>query len=260
MTIGRASFLISRNGPVVTLMLARPDDGNPITLDVAQALVSAYRAINDDDTVLAVVLTGGHTFSVGEPEDEPLPLDRDVAELVYRPLREAAEGLASLRVPVIAAIAGRCEGMGLELALACDLRVCSDDATFALPQVARGDMPHHGGTQRLPRTVGRTAALAMTLLGEPVTVHEAFRIGLVNRVVATDDLLTTAQAWAATIAEKAPIATQYIREAITKGLDLPLQEGTRLEGDLYFLIQTTEDRSEGIQAFLARRPPVFKGR
>lgn len=255
-----SALSITRDGPVITLTLARPDDGNPVTLDVAQELAAALRAINDDESALAVVLTGGHTFSIGEPEQEPLPLDRDVAELVNRPLREAVEGLASLRRPVIAAIAGRCEGMGLELALACDLRVCAEDTTFALPQVARGDIPHRGGTQRLPRTIGRTAALELVLLAESMTAADAYRVGLVNKVVPAGELLQQAQAWAATIASKAPIATQFIREAVVKGLDLPLHEGTRLEGDLYYLIQTTEDRTEGINAFLERRPPVFKGR
>lgn len=255
-----AALTITRDGPIVTLTLARPDAGNLITPDVAQELASAWRAIQDDDAVLAVILTGGHTFSLGEPEQEPLGLDRATAALVERPLRDAVEGLAGLRCPTVAAIGGRCEGMGLELALACDLRVCAEDASFRMPQVARGDMPHWGGTQRLPRTVPRGAALEMILLGEAVGAADAYRIGLVNRVAPSTEVMAVAQAWASAIATKAPIAARYAREAITSGLDLTLAEGTRLEGDLYFLLQTTEDRSEGVRAFLERRPPVFKGR
>ncbi|MCX6023507.1 MAG: enoyl-CoA hydratase-related protein [Chloroflexi bacterium] len=251
---------IARNGPVVTLTLARPDEGNPITLDLAQELAAAYQAINDDETVLAVILTGSGDFSLGEPEEEPSPVGGDLGAMPHRMLGEAVEGLARLRPPVVAAIAGRCEGAGLELALAADLRVCADDATFAMPQIARGDMPHWGGTQRLPRTIARGAALELILLAEPVSAAEAFRLGLVNRTVPAGELQQAAQAWAVSIAEKAPIATRYIREAIIKGMDLPLFEGTRLEGDLYFINQTTEDRTEGVRSFLEKRPSVFRGR
>jgi enoyl-CoA hydratase len=159
----------------------------------------------------------------------------------------------------IAAINGDAWGEGLELALSCDIRIASEGARFCLPHTGYGLIPGGGGTQRLPRLVGKGKALEMTLTAEPIDAQEAFRTGLVNKVVPHDELLQEVEELAGRIIARAPIALRYAKEAVNKGLDLTLEQGLRLEADLYFLIQTTDDRMEGIRAFLEKRSPQFKG-
>ena len=254
----RAGLIVEREGAVVRLTLNRPDAGNAIDLGLAQELSAAYGAINDDESVLAVVLTGRGDFSAGEdPSLSEVEGDAGYQTLVRGLQAEAVEGLAGLRAPVVAAIDGRCAGLGLELALACDLRLAAADATFAMDQINRGELPHGGGTQRLPRIVGRGAALELILLGETIDAQEAYRLGLVRAVVPAAELHDAAMTLARTLASKGPIATRHAREAIVRGMDSPLAEGLRMEADLYFLLQTTGDRTEGIRSFLERRPPRF---
>jgi enoyl-CoA hydratase len=161
--------------------------------------------------------------------------------------------------PIIAAIRGYALGGGLELALACDLRIASEDAQLGLTEINLAIIPGGGGTQRLPRLVGRGRALEMILTGTRIDAREALRIGLVERVVPSADVLTAAQELARTLAQKAPVALRYAKEAVVKGLELPLADGLRLENDLATLLRTTEDRIEGAKAFLEKRRPRFTG-
>ena len=170
-----------------------------------------------------------------------------------------AEPIAKLDVPVLAAIYGGAIGQGLELALACDMRIASEGSCFGLTHIRTGLVPWDGGTQRLSRLVGRAKAIEMILTGEVIDSHEALRIGLVNRVVSSDQLMTTAMEMAQEIASKGAIALRYTKEAVYKGMDLTLEQGLRLEADLYLLLHTTRDRTEGIQAFRNKRTPQFKG-
>jgi len=147
----------------------------------------------------------------------------------------------------------------LELALACDMRIASEGSCFGLTHIRTGLVPWDGGTQRLSRLVGRAKAIEMILTGEVIDSHEALRIGLVNRVVSSDQLMTTAMEVAQEIASKGAIALRYTKEAVYKGMDLTLEQGLRLEADLYLLLHTTRDRTEGIQAFRNKRTPQFKG-
>ena len=167
--------------------------------------------------------------------------------------------LAAVERPVIAGIPGDAIGPGLELALACDMVLASDSACFALPHISVGAIPWDGGTQRLLRAVGKAKALEMVLTGEPVDAAEAYRIGLVNCLVPVDQLMQTVMKTAHKMAAKSPISLEYCKEAVKKGSDLTLEQGLRLEADLYFLMHTTKDRSEGIKAFKAKRKPVFEG-
>jgi enoyl-CoA hydratase len=162
--------------------------------------------------------------------------------------------------PTIAAIRGYCVGGGLELALACDLRVAAENAKLGLTEVRRGLIPGAGGTQRLSRAVGAAKALEMCLTGENVTGSEAQRLGLVNAAVAAAEVLKTAEDLAQRILKGAPMAVAFIKEAILKGLELPIEEGLRLEADLSALIGTTEDSKEGPRAFAEKRAPVWKGK
>jgi enoyl-CoA hydratase/carnithine racemase len=240
---------------VVWLTLNRPRTGNTINLELANETVDACRAINQDDEVRAVILTGaGDAFCTG----------CDLAELDSYPQGKtsaglSAEAIASINCPVVAAINGDALSAGLELALSCDIRICSDNARFGFPETSYGLIPGGGGTQRLPRIVGKGKAIEMVLLAEPIDAAEAYRIGLVSKVVSLPKLHEEAGEITKKLIARAPIAVRYAKEAVNKGMDMTLAQGLRLEADLSFLLQTTRDRAEGIRAFIEKRKPTFRG-
>ena len=162
--------------------------------------------------------------------------------------------------PIVAAIRGYAFGGGLEMALACDIRIAAEDAQLGLTEINLAIIPGGGGTQRLPRLVGRGKALEMIMTGMRIPAAEALRIGLVERVVPVPELPSAAQALARTLADKAPVALRYAKEAVVGGLGLPLDDGIRLENDLATLLRTTEDRVEGAKAFVEKRKPRWSGR
>lgn len=253
------TIIFTKDRKIAYITLNRPDAGNRLDLGMAYQIESACQAITDDDTMQVVVLNAfGDAFCTGE-ELEDLQFE-EPGSLLQSPGAIAINAISRLTAPVIAAINGECHGAGLELALVCDIRLASQTATFLAPELSYGYIPHHGGTQRLSRIVGKSAALEMVLLGEPVSAGDAFRIGLAARVLPPDRLGSEAEALAARLSAKAPIALRYTKEVVTKGMDVTLEQGMRLEGDLYFLLQTTRDRMEGISAFLERRTPEFEGR
>ena len=170
-----------------------------------------------------------------------------------------AEPIAKLDLPIIAAIHRDAVGQGLELALACDIRVSTESSCFGFPHIQRGSIPWNGGTQRLSRLVGRGKALEMILTGERINAREAYRIGLVNRISSSGELMAVVMKMAQEMASKAPLALRYAREVVHKGMDLSLEQGLRLEAGLYLLLHTTQDRTEGIRAFRKKRSPEFKG-
>jgi enoyl-CoA hydratase/carnithine racemase len=170
-----------------------------------------------------------------------------------------AEPIAACERPVIIGIKGDAVGLGLEMALACDVRIASETSKFGLPQIRAGLVPWDGGTQRLPRTVGKAKALEMILTGELVDAQEASRVGLISRMIPADKVTTTVMELARDIASKSSVSLEYCKEAIGEGMDLTLEQGLRLEADLYFLMHTTHDRKEGIKAFQEKRKPKFTG-
>jgi len=242
------TIIYEKKGQIAYITLHRPEVGNAINTQMTKELAEVCHSINRDEEVSAVIVkAAGGVFSSGSA-----PQDWEVAG-------EASTAIASLERVVIAAINGDAVGQGLELALACDIRIAVEGAKFCLPHTSYGLIPSGGGTQRLPRLVGKGKALEMALTAEPIDAVEAFRVGLVNKVVSSEELLSQAEEMAKGIITKGPIALRYAKEAVNKGLDLTLEQGLRLEADLYFLIQTTADRMEGIRAFLEKRPPQFKG-
>jgi enoyl-CoA hydratase/carnithine racemase len=235
---------------IAWLKLERPQAGNRITPDLAQALCDAAAEIELDDGIVAVVVTAsGAHFCCGV--DEPGDWEQRI---------DWVDAIARLTRPVIAAVQGDAIGEGLELALACDLRVVADHARFAMPQLLAGRLPSHGGTQRLPRLVGRMRALDLLLTGRTIDAAEAEAIGLVSRVVPHRDFARALDSVVDELKTKGPIALRYAKEAVLKGSDLTLDLGIRLVEDLYVLLQTTRDRQEGIRAFLEKRKPVFHGK
>lgn len=234
---------------VGSITLNLPDSGNAITTRLSEELADVCASINSDEEIRVVTITGaGKHFCVGT----------DLARGTELP--STAKMIINIDRPVIAAINGDALGQGLELALACDLRIAAETAHFGLPQITSGFIPWDGGTQLLPRIVGRGKAMEMILLGKAINATQACEIGLVNKVIPLRELMPTVMEMATQLTSKAPIALRYAKEAIRKGLDLTLEQGLHLEADLYLLLQTTEDRIEGIKAFQERRPPQFKGK
>ena len=253
-----------KRGHVAIVTLNRPDDSNAINLPMARELDSAVQDIADDEDVRVVVLTGaGQTFSTGSDLDLTSAAREDNSSKAIPnaiPEHRIASTVARLEYPVIAAINGNALGQGLELALACDIRLAADSARMALDQIRSGIIPWDGATQRLPRLIGRGSALSLILLGEPIDAQEALRIGLVHRLYPKDTLLAEAIALAEKIATYAPIALRYAKEAISKGMEMTLDQGLRMEQDLTVILQSTDDRAEGISSFLEKRAPGYKGR
>lgn len=210
-----------------------------------------------DDEIRVIILTGeGKCFSTGiNPGVFLLSSDKGLDT----PCWSLAELIAKFDQPIIAAINGDAIGQGLELVLACDVRIASETSHFGLPHIEAGLIPYDGGTQRLARLVGRGKALEMILTGEIIDAQEAHRIGLINNVVPPKELIEVAMTMAREMASKGPIALRYAKEAICKGMDMTLEQGLRLEADLYLLIHTTRDRTEGIKAFQEKRTPTFEG-
>lgn len=227
---------------------------NRVSRQMAMELVEVADSANQDDSIRVVVLTGrGKTFSSGW---------EDVPARSYDALRtvQAAAAVARIEKPIIAAINGDATGQGLEIALAADLRIAGKGARFGLPHVTRGVIPWDGGTQRLPRLVGRGPAMDLLLTGKLIDAEEALRIGLVSRTVEPERLQAVVDDLASQIAQAAPIAARYAKEAVAKGVDMSLAHGMRLEADLSILLHSSRDRAEGIRSFLERRPPRFRGK
>ena len=242
-----ARLTLTRESPglaVIRLPAAAP------TAEFAADLAGICEEINFDTGIRAAIITGsGPAFC------------RDAASSRKTPVHFSLSGpVASLNCPVIAAINGDAAGLGLELALACDIRIAARSTRFSFPGIVRGRIPADGATQRLPRLVGRAKALELMLTGEEITAAEALRIGLVSRIVPTKEVLKAALEMGRQMAGKATLALKYCKEAVYKGLDMTLAQGLQLEGDLYFLLHTTGDRVEGITAFKEKRKPKFKGK
>ncbi len=240
------------------IVLNRPEAGNVIDEQLAREIESLCHRINQDDDIYVVTVTGaGNTFCMGSQLEQPVRFSATIdSPWKY----SAAAAISGIDRPVIAAINGDALGEGLELALACDIRIASEKSRFGLPQVSAGLIPQDGGTQRLPRIVGKAKALELILTAETVSAQEAVEMGLVNKVVSAEQLAAEVESLAKTMASKGPIALRYIKEAVNQGLDLTLEQGLRLEADLYFLLHTTADRQEGVKAFLEKRTPEFRGK
>jgi enoyl-CoA hydratase/carnithine racemase len=246
---------------VATVTLDRPDVHNAMNDRMRRELTLCFTELAGRDDVHVIVVTGAgeRAFSAGADIREfvePLVPVRFREERRRLDFRQALDRCPQ---PIIAAIRGYAFGGGLELALACDIRIAGEDAQLGLTEVNLAIIPGGGGTQRLPRLVGRGKALEMILTGARLPAAEALRIGLVERVVPATEVLRAALDLARALAAKAPVALRYAKEAVVKGLELPLADGLRLEGDLSTLLRTTEDRVEGARAFLEKRPPRWTG-
>ncbi|MFC1985960.1 enoyl-CoA hydratase/isomerase family protein [Chloroflexota bacterium] len=258
-----ATISYTQSDHIAHLTINRPEVDNVIDWQLTQEMQEICCRINQDDTIYVVVITGaGDKVFCGGSELERLIQGGNTASGSHPSApagMKVTTSIASIDRPVIAAINGDALGAGVELALSCDIRLASHQARFGFPEVASGLIPMGGGTQRLPRIIGKAKALELILTAGTISAEEALEIGLVSRVVPQENLTSEVETLAQTIASKAPIALRYIKEAVNKGLDLTLEQGLRLEADLYLLLHTTADRIEGIKAFLEKRPPRFTG-
>ncbi len=247
---------------IAYLTVNRPQVLNALNWQTMQELEDAFLEVRGDDAVGGVILTGAgeKSFVAGA----------DIKELATQtPVGAKEFSVASQRIlhliehfpkPVIAAVNGYCLGGGCELAMACHMRVAAENARFGQPEVNLGIIPGNGGTQRLPRLVGKGRALELILTGNLIDAQEAYRMGLVNKVTSPDELLAAAEALLRTIFGKGPVAVKLALEAVNHGLELPLEEGIQLEANLFGLCFATEDMKEGTTAFIEKRKPEFKGK
>lgn len=256
-----ATLALAVENGVALVTIRRPEKLNALNAEVISDLDGCTAALRADAGVRAVILTGAG--------DKAFVAGADIGELAEAaPVGlgdTAARGQAvfarieALGKPVIAAINGFALGGGLELALACTLRTASAKAKLGLPEINLGIMPGYGGTQRLPRLVGRGRALELMLTGDPVDAQEAWRIGLVNRVYDPEKLLPETRALAERLAGKAPLAARAILSAVNAGQDLALERGTALEAAQFGLLGSTSDTKEGLKAFLEKRKAEWRG-
>ena len=257
-----ANVLYDTRGAIAYVTVNRPKVLNALNTPTWKDLRTAFEHARDDDAVRGVILSG-----VG---DKAFVAGADISELAHASAIDAERSSSSgqevlnlienLGKPVIAAINGFALGGGCETAMACTIRIAVEHAKFGQPEVKLGLLPDGGGTQRLPRLVGKGRALQLILSGEIISAQEAWRIGLVNEVVPASGLIARAEAILKTIASNAPIAIKLSLEAVNKGLDTSQSEGFALEASYFGLCAGTEDKKEGTSAFLEKRAPKFLGR
>ena len=251
--------LAAVDGHVATLTLNRPKALNAISPALIETLIAHLDRFEADEQIRALVLTGSdRAFAAGA--DIKAMSTASASEMLLGRSIERWTRLAACRKPIIAAVSGYAFGGGCELAMMCDIIIASESAQFSQPEVNLGVMPGAGGTQRLTRAIGPQRAMEMVLTGNPITAQEALQYGLVNRVFPIERYLAEAQALAATIAEKAPIAVMLAKEAIRAASETTLREGLALELRNFYLLFDTEDQKEGMRAFIEKRKPIFKGR
>ncbi|MDY6842978.1 MAG: enoyl-CoA hydratase-related protein [Thermodesulfobacteriota bacterium] len=248
-----------KDGPIGIITLNRVGQHNAITSQMAAQILEIKEEVGygSDISILVITGEGKDAFCIGTEATEYSLFDS--REDFFSRLRTASV-ICTLSQPTIAAINGNAMGQGLEIALACDIRISSETAYFSMSHINQGEIPWDGGTQLLSRLVGKGKALEMILLGETIHAQEALKIGLVNHLVAPDELMPSVLKIARELGNKGSIALRHGKEAINKGMDMTLEQGLRLEADLYFLLHTTSDRIEGIKAFQEKRPPYFTGK
>ena len=256
------NILLEKKSAIAYITVNRPKVLNALNTAAMEELGVAFQEIKDDPSIRVAVLTGSgeKAFVAGADIGELAKQDPVSGKKFSHRGQAVLDLIENLGKPVIACINGFALGGGCELALACTMRLASDNAKLGQPEVKLGILPGYGGTQRLPRLVGKGLAMQMILAGEMITAQEAHRIGLVNEVVAAGQLIARAEEIARAIIRNAPLAIQYCLEAVNHGMEMTLQEGLFLEATLFAVSCSTEDKKEGTSAFLEKRSANFRGR
>jgi enoyl-CoA hydratase len=257
-----ANVLYEKKGAIAYVTVNRPKVLNALNTPTWKDLRTAFEDARDDTAVRGVILTGAgdKAFIAGADISELAHVAAFEAEQSSRFGQEVLDLIENLGKPVVAAINGFALGGGCETAMACTIRIAVDTAQFGQPEVKLGLVPGGGGTQRMPRLIGKGRALQLILSGEMISAQEAYRIGLVNEIVPAAGLVTRAEAILKKIASNAPIAVKFALEAANKGMETSQGEGLLLEASYFGLCAATEDKKEGTAAFLEKRPPQFRGR
>jgi len=256
------NLLVERDDAVLIVTFNRPAVLNALNAQTLDEFTAVIDDVRRDDAVRVVVITGaGEKSFIAGADINELAVQTPVAGREHARKGQALfDRVERLGKPVIAAVNGFALGGGCELAMACTMRLASDTAKFGQPEINLGLLPGYAGSQRLPRLVGRGRALELLLTGAMISADEAYRIGLVNRVVPAAKLMDEARTVARTIAIKPPVAVRYILEAVASGLDMSFADAQDYEATLFGLVATTEDMREGTRAFLEKRKPTFHGR
>jgi len=256
------NVLYEKRGAIAYVTLNRPKVLNALKQAVFAELKSAFEDARNDASIRGVILTGsgGKAFAAGADIAEMSNYTGIEAGEATRRAQEVTEIIENLGKPVIAAVNGFALGGGCELSMACTIRLAVEGAKFGQPEVKIGIMPGAGGTQRLPRLVGKGRALQLILTGEVISAQEAYRIGLVNEIVPSSNLIPRAEAILNQIISNAPLGVKFSIEAVNKGLEASVSEGLLLEASLFAVCAGSEDKKEGTSAFLAKRAPQFQGR
>ncbi|HEU5102255.1 MAG TPA: enoyl-CoA hydratase-related protein [Roseiflexaceae bacterium] len=254
-----ALTLTERSGAVVTITLNRPKALNALSPALMSELAAAIEALDADDAVRCIVLTGGpRVFAAGA--DINAMAERTPASMLEARSFATWERIRRCRKPIVAAVSGYALGGGCELAMQCDLIVASETAQFGQPEINIGIMPGAGGTQRLARAIGPYRAMELVLTGRMLSAREAHAAGLVNRVAPVEGFLYEAQRLATEIAARAPIAVRLAREALRYGAETTVRDGLEIERRNFYMLFDTEDQKEGMRAFLEKRKPDYRGR
>jgi len=256
------NLLIKKEDGIGWIFINRPDKLNALNIKTVEELNSAFGAFQNDPEVKAVILTGSgdKAFIAGADIKELAGLDADSGRDYVRKGQAVTQIIENFKKPVIAAVNGYALGGGTEFALACHIRIASDNAMLGQPEVKLGLIPGFGGTQRLARLVGKGSAMELILTGKTITAQEAHRIGLVNHVVSQEELPETCEVLAKKIMANGPAALAFSIEAINNGLDMALDNGLRFEAELFGKACATEDSKEGTRAFLEKRKADFTGK
>ena len=254
------TILVQRDEPIAVVQLNRPDVLNALNEELMGELLGSLQELDADEAVRCIVITGNDkAFAAGADIKETFVTATPVTMLA-QDLTTKWEGIRKIKKPIIAAVSGYALGGGCELAMTCDIIVASETAQFGQPEINLGIIPGAGGTQRLTRAVGKSVAMELILTGRRFGADEAKAIGLVAQVYPQATWLDDAKALARTIAEKPPVAVRLAIEAIDLAFSSTLEAGLEFERKAFYLLFATEDKQEGVDAFVNKRKPVFKGR
>jgi E-phenylitaconyl-CoA hydratase len=261
-------IIYEKKDKIAIITINRPEAMNSIDPETTEELSKVWTDFRDDPNLWVGILTGAgeKAFSAGADLKKMIPMLSKLAPIERRDREEKFPGLGGITrglnvwKPIIAAVNGFCLAGGLEMAMACDIRVAAEHATFALTEVSRGIIPGAGGTQRLPRLIGITKAIEMILLAQRIDAKEALRLGLVNKVVPGPEVMPTAMKYAEAILQNAPLAVRAAKEAIIRGLSMPLEDGLRLEPVIQSYLLQTQDAIEGPKAFAEKRKAEWKAK
>ena len=251
-------LLLERMDPIAKITLNRPNLLNALNSDLMKKLADLLEELDQDEAIRVIVLTGNKKAFAAGADIKELSETKPV-EFVMKQFFRDWERIRKITKPLIAAVSGYALGGGNELAMCCDMIIASDTAQFGQPEILLGVIPGAGGTQRLTKAAGSKKAMEMILTGKNISAEEALKWGLINRIVPAEELEQETMALAKEIAEKPPVAVRLAKQAVLKAQELPLEHGLNFEQNAFFLLFSSKDQSEGMNAFLEKRKPNFRG-